>query len=45
MQLGEYNIPTLKKHSKKNASPQHDSPVELFPSSGESDEEVGLALR
>ena len=45
MQLGEYNIPTLKKRSIKNASPQHDGPVELFPSSGESDEEVGLAIR
>jgi len=45
MQLGEYNIPTLKKRSNKNTSPQHDGPVELFPSSGESDEEVGLALR
>lgn len=42
--LGEYNIPTLKKRSNKNTSPQHDGPVELFPSSGESDEEVGLAL-
>lgn len=42
--LGEYNIPVLKKRSKKSASPQRDGPVELFPSSGESDEEVGLAL-
>jgi hypothetical protein len=45
MQLGEYNIPTLKKRSNKNANPQRDSPVELFPSSGESDEEVSLVVR
>jgi hypothetical protein len=45
MQLGEYNIPTLKKRSNKNANPKHDRPVELFPSSGESDEEVGLGIR
>jgi len=45
LQLGEYNIPTLKKHDKRT-HPQHDDgPVELFPSSDESDEEVGSALR
>lgn len=46
IQLGEYNIPTLKKHEKKRTNPQDDdAPVELFPSSDESDEDVGLTLR
>lgn len=43
--LGEYNIPTLKKHEKKRTNPQHDDgPAELFPSSDESDDDVGLTL-
>lgn len=46
IQLGEYNIPTLKKHEKKRTNSQHDNgPAELFPSSDESDEDVGLTLR
>jgi hypothetical protein len=46
VQLGEYNIPTLKKREKNRANPQDDDgPVELFPSSDESDEGVGLTLR
>jgi hypothetical protein len=45
LQLGEYNIPTLKKHEKKRTNPHDDGPVELFPSSAESDEDVGLTLR
>jgi hypothetical protein len=46
IQLGEYNIPTLKKREKKHTTPQDDDgPVELFPSSDESDEDVGSTLR
>jgi hypothetical protein len=46
IQLAEYNIPTLKKHERKHThSHDDDGPVELFPSSDESDEDVGLTLR
>lgn len=43
--LGEYNLPTLKKHVKKELdADKSDGPVDLFPSSDESDSEVASAL-
>ncbi|KAJ9598242.1 hypothetical protein L9F63_011063 [Diploptera punctata] len=44
-ELGEYNLPILKKHVRKESGEdKSDGPVELFPSSDESDDEIASAL-